>query len=326
MEANWKKINSNLEQYWQNYSNVQKIMDAYVIKLCEIIVEEYAKLGQNIDLRKNEKGYSFMEINSSIEFVGNFYKNFDESLYDSYNNIIYDPNRAVIKLGDKINSRVKGNSLFLFLEQKTSDIFTICHESAHAIFQPSFGTVISNGLVNKLIFSEINSITFERIINEQVEEKNLMLRQRVIEDFSKALAYIFIDWITNVYKKYTKIDNEIFWFELNSIDNVVLKNAYKKYVGQLMVIVQEGKLYNQIVYSKYIIASTLSATLFKRIQSGEISNKEYIKMMSDLNKIETFEEALNLLNLNYMKNDDILDTVKKDYDSCCVELFESRKR
>lgn len=301
-------------------------MDAYVIKLCEIIVEEYAKLGQNIDLRKNEKGYSFMEINSSIEFVGNFYKNFDESLYDSYNNIIYDPNRTVIKLGNKINSRVKGNSLFLFLEQKTSDIFTICHESAHAIFQPSFGTVISNELVNKLIFSEINSITFERIINEQVEEKNLMLRQRVIEDFSKALAYIFIDWITNVYKKYTKIDDEIFWFELNSIDNVVLKNAYKKYVGQLMVIVQEGKLYNQIVYSKYIIASTLSATLFKRIQSGEISNKEYIKMMSDLNKIETFEEALNLLNLNYMKNDDILDTVKKDYDSCCVELFESRKR
>lgn len=58
----------------------------------------------------------------------------------------------------------------------------------------------------------------------------------------------------------------------------------------------------------------------------DMSKEEYIRMMSGLNRIETFEEALDLLDLNYLKNNDILNAVKRDYDSCCVEIFESRKR
>ena len=326
MELKWEVINSNLEMYWKNYYYIQEIIECNVLKLCNIIMTSYAKYGQNIDLRKTKLEYPFIDINTSIEIVGNFYKSFDESLYNSYRNIIYDKEKTVIELESKEKSYVNNNKLHLCLEQNSSDIFKICHETSHAVFQSKFSQNISESMAYQLMFTEVNSITLEHLIYDYIEEKNLRSLEIITDDFLKVIFYMFINWIANVYKKNGKIDNNIFWEELNAIENIVVKNAYKKYIGLLVAKVQRNEINNQLVMSKYIIASSLSAPLFKRLKNGVITSEEYIKMMSDLNKIESFDEALDLLNLNYIQNSDILDTIEKDYDSCCSKFFESRNR
>lgn len=326
MELRWDIINANLEKYIKKYYYVQGIIEECVLKLCDRIMNVYGKYGQNIDLRTCKIEYPFMEINESIEIVGKFYKSFDESLYNSYRNIIYDKEKTFIQLDKKEKSCVNNNKLYLCLEQNSSDIFTICHETAHAVFQSRFSQDLVISMTYQLMFTEVNTITLEHLINEHIEENNLRMLERVADDFLKVILYMFINWITNVYKRNSKIDDKIFWGELNSIENPVVKNAFKKYLGIFLAKVQNDKIYDQLLRSKYIIASALSATLFKRFQSGAITKEEYIKMMSDLNKIESFEEALNILNLNYIENSDILDTIEKDYDSCCEKFFNSRNR
>lgn len=327
MEKTLQVINENLKMYCKDYNVVQRDMNNNVMKLCEIVLDEYEKMCSSKNLlQQDQSKYDFIDINDSIEIVANFYKGFDDSLYNSFLNVIYDKERTKIKIGDKNDSVDINNTMYLYLGQNISDIFTITHESAHKIFQNFLQEPISIGLINRLTFVEINSITLERLIAKQVDDNNEFLKARTESDFLKVIVYLFIEWISEIYRKYNIITQDIFRNELHNIKNENMKKAFFQYLPQLLNKVANNELYGQLLSSRYILGSVLSSTLSKRIESKELSKEEYIKMMSGLNRIETFEEALDLLDLNYLKNNDILNAVKRDYDSCCVEIFESRKR
>lgn len=327
MEKTLQVINENLKMYCKDYNVVQRDMNNNVMKLCEIVLDEYEKMCSSKNLlQQDQSKYDFIDINDSIEIVANFYKGFDDSLYNSFLNVMYDKGRTKIKIGDKNDSVDINNTMYLYLGQNISDIYTITHESAHKIFQNFLQEPISIGLINRLTFVEINSITLERLIAKQVDDNNEFLKARTESDFLKVIVYLFIEWISEIYRKYNTITQDIFRNELHNIKNENMKKAFFQYLPQLLNKVANNELYGQLLSSRYILGSVLSSTLSKRIESKELSKEEYIKMMSGLNRIETFEEALDLLDLNYLKNNDILNAVKRDYDSCCAEIFESRKR
>lgn len=332
MKEYWKKINENLKDFCEQED---PILNTIPIKnnskeLFDIILRQYNNIDTNtFELFEYDINYEKIDLNDSIKIVADFYKDIDETLYNAFYNIIYDSENTKIRIDSSIESEVVKNKLNLNLHQNSYDIFVLCHESAHRIFQPVISK-INKDLINKKTiiqfwFNEINSITLERVLNQKIElDKNKFLYRRLLGDLSRTIVYLFVDWISEVYLKHQKyIDFNILKVEISKIEDETIKNIFYKHIAFLMDVVYNNDVYIQFYFSKYILASVLSATLSQNLEKGNLSYQEYLEMMLKLNNIETIEEGLNILGLNYLENSDMLDKIKHNYNNSCEEILKT---
>lgn len=320
MQIDWNLINENLRKFCENYKIIQKEVNPKIMCLLDMVFDEYIKYGQNYDMRKIIVDPSFVEPEESLEIVSDFFKNINENLYNEFRNNIYDSNYTKIEINEYGESNVKNNILNLSFKQNSEDKYMICHESIHRMFSCNFSDDDPLILLNKQMFLETNSCTFERLLYSNTKDK-FFLKKRTIDDFNKTITYLFFDWISTVYLKQNKINLEIFNDEFNKIPNKNLQKAFYEYLNSLIALVQLNRMNFQFTIFRYIIGSTLSSTLITKIQNKELSIEEYLHLMSKLNTINTYEEGLDLLNLNYIKNNGILENIRKNYSGSCQELF-----
>lgn len=323
MQVNWELINKNLKEFQINYKVVQNFVNPFINPLLDLILEEYQEYGKSIDIRKSIIDENYVSLEDSIEVVEEFFKDFDMGLYQKFQELLQDKNQVKIALDNKMESRVFNNILYLFLKQNGDDKYTICHEFTHKFFPYIHNYDDTISTLSRQMVVEINSLTMEKLFNDK-EKNNLFLKNRLISDFNKTISYSFIDWMSQIIKKYGMIDGNIFVKEFNNLENDNKRMGFYTYLNTLAALIQNNNMAFQNEAFRYIIGSTLSSTLFYRLKNETISVEEYIKMMSDLTLVNTYEEALDRMNLNYIKNPKILDEIKDSYKKHNKYIFTER--
>lgn len=70
----------------------------------------------------------------------------------------------------------------------------------------------------------------------------------------------------------------------------------------------------------------MSSLIYKRLKEGLLTFDKYINNMNKLNDINSFYEALEILDLNYIKSAKMLSEINKNYDESCMYILKSRNR
>ena len=315
----------------KNLKNTKYFLDlnSYVSPLYDIVLKQYDKVDDSFSMFTNTINYEPLNNNDAFNIVGNKFKKIDISLYNSYLNILYD--RQLTKIINGSNpSFVYGEELFINLKNTTSDVSEIAHEVMHRIFNQKQYNIENTSDVAKIFFVEVNSITFESIINEELSiDKDNFLKERFYSDLSKTIYYKFCIFMYKIIKEKGYIDNDILYSKINELSDDNLKTIFNKHLKVLC-----KTLYNRVqrvdfdmlIFSKYIVASVLSKTIYKDICEGKLSFNEYFNRMLKLNKLDSFIEGLNILDVNYIYKSDILDALDRNYTNYYNNLFDSRKR
>ena len=325
----WNIINTNLKKYLKQRDSLQEEIISYVKKLALIIVEEYPSYKQNnFKMFALDVQYEFQDLNDTFKIVSDFFKEIDLDLYESFLNIIYDDEITKISCNSTLNGVIQ-DKLFLSFSQNSSDAYVLCHEAIHKIFnQKKDIKEINKSYVMQMLFDEVNSITFEKIFNDKNDvDFNKFMNERLQSDLSKSILFLFVEWILEVFiKNNENISEKIIKKELDIFNNKMLKNIFGIKINYLLNMVYKDELYRQVVMAKYIIGSTISTSIYKKIKKEEWDYKLYFRKINLINDIKNFKEGLNILELNYLANDDILSEIQKNYHSFYQKMYESRKR
>ena len=304
-------------------------INQYIEPLSKIICNGFSFVDSKIDVYRFKQQYEPLNGNETFEIISDALSNIDEGLNNSFLNIIRDSENTIITYNGNI-SRVDGTKMILSLKNTTSDITEVTHEVIHRIYNSMPPKIDTIEEILKELFSEVNSITFESIINDSLKiDKNKYIEERMYSDISKSIYYIFIIAIFKTYKKYGIVDNEKLNKELDLLCDDTTKQAISKYTSLIA-----NKAYKTIgrssidllKYSKYIIANVISKTLYNRIKKGNLSYQEYLKQMLELNKIDKFEDALNILDVNYIYNTEKLHELNENYHNTCKNICGNRIR
>lgn len=258
-QIDFSKINCGLKKCSKGTSFIQEI-NSYVEHLYHIVIQEYNNVNKNsFSLFSFKLSYEPLEINDSINLVLEFFKSIDSSLSESFFNLIYDKEHTKIVFNEKEPSHVYNNNLFLNMKKSTRDISLICHESIHAIYNPKIHKLEESKHVVRLLFNELNSVTFERVLNDKLEiDKDKFLYERFSSDLSKAVFYMFYNWLFKIYLKTNDINMQLIRQQLNSMDDLLLKDIFEDNLVLLLKNVEHNYKYLvkfQVQLSSYILAS-----------------------------------------------------------------------
>ncbi|MBE6161732.1 MAG: hypothetical protein E7158_05905 [Firmicutes bacterium] len=322
-EVNFYKINDGLKECAKGNSFMLET-NSYVENLFRIILKNYY-------LYKNDKiEYKPLEISESIKKAGMIFKEIDSVLYDSFNNIITDKKHTTITITKNRQSYVDGEKIFLNLTNTSRDIIEIIHESIHKVFNPKIYKIEEVKHIIRLFFNELNSITFERIANDKLDiDKDKFLYERFISDMEKSIFYMFYNFVFKIYLKRGNVNIDIIKEEINNIQDLLLKQIFIENLDDNIVKLEYNSEYLakfQVQISRYIIASVLSASIYKNIKDGKMTYKDCISKMEELNNINNYMEGLDLFGLNYIKSNNVLEQLDYNYNKSCELLAESRNR
>lgn len=312
----WNVINKNLDDYCTQRDFLQREINSYVKKLAEIIIEQYNFIEpQSFKMFSSNIEYKKQNLEDTFKIVSKFFKDINEDLYNSFLNIMYNKDMTKISCVENIHEVTQGK-LYLGFSQTSSDPYILCHEVVHKIFSP------------KKEVDEVNSITFEKILNDKYNiDDNKFMMERLSSDLSEAILFLFVEWISKIFlKNNKKVNEKIIKNELEKLDNQLLKFIFEIKINYLLNMIYKNELYRQVAMARYIIGSTFSTTILNKIRKGIWSFENYFKKVNQLNTITTFQDGLNILELNYITNNDILIEIQKNYFSFYQEIYKSRKR
>ena len=312
--------------------------NSYVAPLHDIMISEYPKVSDTFELFSSEEKYEPLIQQEAFNIVGNKLRKIDNNLYNTYMNIINDKEKITIIEEEKINEKTKtvdgssvyGDKMTLYLKNTSFDVSLIAHEIMHVIFNQRIQKMDDSSDIVKLLFSEVNSILFESVINEELElDKDVFLKERFHSDLSKSIYYKFCYFMYTTYLKYGHIDNDVVMRELTAMKDENLKQIFLKYGGKLAkVLISRVDLleYDLFTFSGYVVGSVLSKTIYKKIVDNEITYEEYFKRVQELKEIDRYTDGLSVLDVNYIYKKSINDELKNNYDEFCDTILGARKR
>lgn len=326
MNTLFQKINNNLAAYSSQKYPLDERTWKWILHLCQISIKQFINVEEYIF--KNAIFYEKMNLNDSLNIVANFYKEIDENLYHAFLNQMYNADYTKFQINSTKNNRVRNQCILLDLHENTSDSFCILHEASHKIFQPFFGKKVIDDNRYPLLFSENLPFFLERKFNEKIDiDKNKFLYDRLINLIEASVICLFTEWMLKIYKENNQhINPMILRQEIEKITDPFFRQVVEKKASYLLVNLAKSTIYKRGSFSKYILAGVLAPTLYKNVKEEKWTLPQFLKKMSTLNTINSFEEGLDILELNYLKDKNVIIKLEENFMQDCENMIEVRKK
>ncbi len=318
-DETWEKINKNLKAY----IDFRKTDDFY--KFSEILKPiNNIVLNQGNEIDFENKYINIMNVTEAEEISKEFFKSIDNTIFEKFNELINDKQRCDISKNEEKNM-AKDGIMYVQDTNNLKTVYSLCHESIH---------IISNTF-NKnfyyMLFGEINSLTFERLLNEFLEENNfkednnLLLLERINNYIFLAGACEFIEMVRLLFIKDGFISKENIKLEVDKLPNKKKQYIFNKYGNYYLNIILENKTANNIIYEKYILATVLSATLKNRINDDPNYLKEYLEKFDTIANIKNIMKSLDQLDFDFISNKRMLETLRINYNGECEKIIQQQR-